>query len=252
MAIHENLLSSAERRAMLRRDLPAALAHDGLYMRHQPILELEGLTVVASEALVRWRHPMLGIVTALELVPTALDAGLAEVLDAFVVERTCSEAVAWPSLYGPWSVSINVQRRHLVADATFPDALEAATTQAGLDPSRIVLECEAAEMATFDDGCRATMRALDHRGVRFAIEGVADAGQIRGGMPTAWLKAARGLLGASLTSPEARAHLDGITSYARAHGMTAVAHGIETEAHLATARSCGFELGEGFLFSPPA
>src|SRR5262249_52031309 len=92
---------SMEKEANLRRelehDLRAALAEGGFELHYQPLVDLRSDEVTGCEALLRWRHPMRGMVSPADFIPVAEETGLIEEIGQWVLRTACAEAATWPS-----------------------------------------------------------------------------------------------------------------------------------------------------------
>src|SRR5690606_21362480 len=109
--------ADAEERRALELALRDALANDELHLLYQPIVDCRGGAVCGFEALVRWTHPVLGIVSPARFIPVAEEAGLITAIGNWVLRSACCEAAGWPAAM---RVSVNVSAEQLYA----PDFLQ--------------------------------------------------------------------------------------------------------------------------------
>jgi diguanylate cyclase (GGDEF)-like protein len=177
---------ATERAAALARDeLGAALhaaVHDGLKpdeleVHYQPIVELDAApgrerALYAVEALVRWRHPSRGLLTAAEFVPAAERAGLLVELDDWVLHQTCRQLVAWDRHLGPQAPQrafLNVTADEL-AHSALPARVGAALAETGLSPARLTLEVTETGLFTNAHAADTALAALLGLGCSLAID----------------------------------------------------------------------------------
>ena len=133
-AMHEGVVARLE----LRNDLQRALANDEFELHYQPVVELDTDTVIAVEALLRWRPADGAAVGPAEFIPIAEDTGLIMPIGAWVLHRACRDARRWYDEHGV-AVSVNVSGRQL-DDPGFADTVVDALTAAGLPGAALILE----------------------------------------------------------------------------------------------------------------
>jgi diguanylate cyclase (GGDEF)-like protein/PAS domain S-box-containing protein len=248
-------------RYALSQALPAALEHGELFLEYQPIVDLSTGSTYAMEALVRWNHPVRGLLGPGEFVPLAEETGVIVALGRWVLRRAVEDAAAWPPTPdgSRVTVAVNVAVRQvhepdLVADVT--EALEAS----GLPPELLQLEItETAVMSPGESGRPAleTLRALADLGVRIAIDdfgtGYSNLAYLHR-LPASTLKIDYSFVQA-LTQPTANGHesaeaiVTSLITLAHACGMTVTAEGVETPVQAAILRQLGAERAQGFLYS---
>ncbi|MGW3241115.1 putative bifunctional diguanylate cyclase/phosphodiesterase [Streptomyces sp. NPDC001070] len=239
--------------------LPVALDRGEFYIDYQPLCSLADGSLVAVEALVRWRHPQFGVLGPDEFVATAEETGLIMPLGRWILERAVGQAAAWVRRYGEAAPQINVnlavrQIRNpgLVHDVT---SILAGT---GLAAGRLELEItESAVIGPEDESLRA-LQSLAEAGVSLAVDdfgtGWSNLAYLRD-LPVSGLKIA----GAFVTDPH-RAGTDdpvgwrivgGLVSLAHALGLTVTAEGVENSQHARRLRSLGCDWGQGWYFGRP-
>jgi predicted signal transduction protein with EAL and GGDEF domain len=154
-----------ERRA-LARDLKRGLEADELVVFYQPLARAADGGVCGFEALVRWRHPQLGLLPPLEFIGVAEESGLIGALGDYVLRRACAEAAAWST---PHRIAVNLSPLQL-QDPALPALVHEVLLSSGLSPAR--LELEITESALFQDYQRAldNLRRLKALGVRIAMD----------------------------------------------------------------------------------
>jgi EAL domain-containing protein (putative c-di-GMP-specific phosphodiesterase class I) len=237
----------------LRTDLDEAIRRQQFELNYQPILSLDTGEVAGAEALVRWRHPTLGLLEPAEFVPLAEATGAIAPLGEWILEEACRTAAGW-SAPGPTLgyVSVNLSAIQ-VSDPTFGATLARILRSTGLEPRRLVLEVT--ETARLDqDVASGTLRRVRATGVRLAIDdfGTGYAALIQlARMPFDLVKIDRSFVATIGADPRAESLVAGIVDLARRLGVQVVAEGIENGIQLARLRGAGCQFGQGFHFALP-
>lgn len=237
------------RRKALESDLREALAHGELDLHFQPRVEIEQLTLIGAEALLRWRHPVHGDIPPAEFVAIAEETGQIGAIGAWVLERACRAAVGWPGL----TVSVNVSPVQFRYDRLVPLVAE-VLERTRLAPHR--LELEITESVLLDDRDKAAdvLRALKDLGVMLAIDdfgsGYSSLNYLRH-YPFDKIKLDRGFLAGLGPMSETRAIVRAVIDLGTALGMTVVAEGVETWDQLLLLRLEQCPEVQGFLTGRP-
>ncbi|MBV8981770.1 MAG: EAL domain-containing protein, partial [Acidimicrobiia bacterium] len=156
----------AEARLERANELRRALDARELTVHYQPLVDLTEGSRCAVEALVRWRHPRLGMIPPLEFIPAAEESGLIVSLGAWVLEQACADVVGWN---GEHTVAVNLSARQF-DDPGLLDTVAGALARSGLEPNRLCLEItESVLMEDIESSVEALL-ALRSLGVRIAID----------------------------------------------------------------------------------
>ncbi len=157
--------SIRERRTMAR-ELRQAIIDEHLIVHYQPLARASDGEVCGFEALVRWKHPVRGMIPPLDFIPVAEESGLIGPLGEWVLRRACADAAAWDK---PLRIAVNLSPLQLNQPA-LPTLVHEVLIQTGLSPAR--LELEITESALFKDYQRAldNLRRLKALGVRIAMD----------------------------------------------------------------------------------
>jgi diguanylate cyclase (GGDEF)-like protein/PAS domain S-box-containing protein len=240
----------------LREDLRAALDRDELELRYQPLVAIASGEVVGFEALLRWRHPELGLLLPERFIPLAEESDLVEILGRWVFREASLEASrwGWVSAGRPAPLlSVNMSTRQLTA----PDMVEAVRRvldETGLAPHRLQLELSERVLAEALDSVRRRLDALRELGVAFCVHdfgsGLFPVGSLRH-LHVDTIKINRMLVRQLDESAADLGLVRTIVALARSLGVKVVAEGIETERQLAKVRELACDIGQGFVFSPP-
>jgi diguanylate cyclase (GGDEF)-like protein len=245
-AAHNSELSMA-------RDLNEAVGKGQLELFYQPKIDARQLDVAAVEALLRWRHPAMGLVSPARFIPIAERQGLIDPLGQWVMETALKQAAAWRSVGAGFRVAVNVAGAQFRRDdfaTTLARSLKAHGVPAAL------LDCEIPEVVALED-TEATRRAfarLQKVGVRIAIgdfTGHAAGLRALAELPVQEVKVARSLVAALANDGDARLAVERIVAAAHARGMRVVAEGIENEAQRDQAVRLGCDDLQGYLFAKP-
>ena len=246
-------MDASGERQEVEHALRRAIAGDELLLCFQPVVDNAG-TIVSAEALVRWRHPLLGIISPSDFVPIAEASGLILELDAWVIRRACAHLNAWRAAGVPAiRLSINISARqfqhpHLLR--TLRAALDEYDIAAGL------LELELTEgvlMDDFDSASR-TLEELKAMGIRLAIDdfgtGYSSLSYLKH-LPIDTIKIDRSFISEIPGDNGDVAIVNAIVTLARILGRTITAEGVETRGQLDLLTDIGCDYLQGFLFSRP-
>jgi diguanylate cyclase (GGDEF)-like protein len=241
----------AARRQELASALERGVARGELEVHYQPIINLSDGAPYGVEALVRWRHPDLGLLAPGAFIALAEERGLSAAVTRQVFADACARTAEWRRLSPNLLVSVNLSpsdflRRTLVAD------IDAALAAAGLSPQALLVEIT--EGAALRDPTRTVERltALRARGIRVALDdfgtGYSSLAQLRN-LPIDSVKIAKEFVD-GLADRAGESMIVAIAQLAHALGLDVVAEGIESAATAELAgRHCS--LGQGFHFSRP-
>ncbi len=250
-SMHERVVRALEVEGDLRR----ALKEDELFVVYQPVVDLRDRQMVGVEALVRWRHPLRGLVSPVEFVPIAEECGLIDALGAFVLETACRQFMQWQRTLGPAAprqLAVNLSRAQL-RRAALVDEVRAALQGCGMQPVQLQLEVTES-LAAQDERVQATLRELKNLGVRLSLDdfgtGYSSLACLHQ-MPVDTVKVDRSFVKHAETVEYHRVLIEATIRVSRTMGMTTVAEGIETEGQAQLMRALNCDLGQGYLFSRP-
>jgi diguanylate cyclase (GGDEF)-like protein/PAS domain S-box-containing protein len=250
-AMHDRVVARLE----LRADLQNALARDEFELHYQPLVRLEDGAVTGLEALVRWRHPVRGLIPPFDFIPFAEETGLIVEIGRWVLREGCRQAKALrDQLAGPVlpSIGINLSVKQLfhsdiVADVT------SALTDAGLEPDALTLEITESVMMTDTDLAISRLQELRALGVRLAMDDFGTGYSSLSSLsmfPLDILKMDRSLL-ATGAAPVTSGLASAVLSLGETFDLEVVAEGIEHAEQSETLRDLGCDTGQGFYFARP-
>ena len=246
----ESLNERAQQRRQLETDLRLAIDRGEFELHYQPLFDLEQNRICSFEALIRWNHPLRGLVSPADFIPVAEDTGLIVPIGAWVVREACAQAAHWPEHI---CVAVNVSPVQFHRGALNETILR-ALADSGLAPTR--LEVEITE-SIFLEGGDATLRllhSLRSLGVRIALDdfgtGYSSLSYLQS-FPFDKLKIDRSFIQNLLTREGASAIVRAITELAHALNIETTAEGVEETAQLLELRAHGCSSVQGFLFAEP-
>ena len=242
-----------QQRAELELALRHALERDELFLVYQPIFDLRDLHVTEVEALIRWRHPVRGIVPPNDFIPLAEETGLIRDIGAWVLEQACAQAAEWQGAGHDVRIAVNVSARQLDSDQLLTD-IDRALRESGLEPHSLELEVtETALMRNVDETVE-RLKAIKELGARIAIDdfgtGYSSLAHLQR-FPVDALKIDRSFISRLGTSREAGVFIHTLVQLGKALAIETIAEGIEREEELVRVRAEGCDGGQGFLFARP-
>jgi diguanylate cyclase (GGDEF)-like protein len=244
------------RRLELDADLARAVERNEFELHYQPVVRLEGETIDGAEALVRWRHPVKGLIPPAEFIGVAEETGQIVALGRWVLQEAIRQATEWRATLpdrGHLSLSVNVSARQL-QDPDLLGQLRRMLYESEFDPADLVLEITESVLMKDMAGTVARLRELKQLGLRLAIDdfgtGYSSLGYLRH-FPVDVLKIDRAFVDDIAEGTEQSAVARAIIGLSDALHLTTVAEGIETAGQLRLLRALGCELGQGYYFSPP-
>ncbi|WP_406037571.1 EAL domain-containing protein [Micromonospora sp. NBC_00898] len=249
------LRDAAVTRAELIADLRRAVDEGQLHLEYQPIVDLATGAVRSVEALVRWRHPRLGVLTPASFLPLAEETGLIMPVDRWVIHEACRAAAAWRERAPQVTVAVNIAAAHL-RRADLIATVTAATAGAGLPPRALTLELTESALIDGSDAVLDRLRQLRELGIGIAIDdfgtGYSSLSYLHR-IPATELKVDQSFV-ARLGAEDARAYatVDMVNRLAAAFDLAVVAEGVETDAQHAAVTAIGCVHGQGWRYGRPA
>ena len=248
----EDMRSEQAVRGSTEDELRGALGGHELRVQYQPIVALKDSSAVGCEALVRWAHPIRGMVGPGDFVSVAEETGLISKIGQFVLERACAQAEDWRREGRELFVSVNVSPRQL-ARPDFIDDVSHALDKSGLPASLLCLEFTEASLLRDRGPVVKRLRRLKALGVRLAIDdfgaGASSFGLLRL-LPVDQIKIDRLFIQGLGDATNDRAVVAAVVSLARELGLTVIAEGVEEERQHNELHDLGTQLAQGFLYSP--
>ena len=237
-------------RSKLERDLHCALTNGEFELFYQPIVSLDDNKVKSIEALLRWHHPLRGLVSPVEFIPVAEETGLIVPLGEWVLRTACAEAAKWPDDIG---IAVNVSALQLTSK-NLVNAVVGALASGGLPANRLILEITESVFLQNTSANLATMKSLYELGVRFSMDdfgtGYSSLGYLMS-FPFSKIKIDRSFIAGLSDKTESRAIIRAIADMARNLSMRVIAEGVETADQREQIRMLGCTDMQGYLISVP-
>ena len=237
-------------------DLQRAVEDDQLKLLYQPIIDLRTGRMAGVEGLLRWYHPIHGLVMPDRFIEMAEESGAILPIGRWVLREACGEVARWiESGRAPsdLSVSVNVSARE-IQQLGFLDSVKAALGESGLDPQRLNLEITETALLKATPSTIATLHGVRALGVRTVIDdfgtGYFSLSHLRQ-FPIDTLKVASEFVQDTDEASKSSALAGAIVAMSRSLGIETVAEGIETEEQATRMRDLGCAFGQGYVFSIP-
>jgi diguanylate cyclase (GGDEF)-like protein len=244
--------TAARGRLDLELDLRLAVEQNQFFVVYQPVFRLGDMALSGVEALLRWQHPVRGVVEPTSFISHLEQTGMIITVGRQVLFQACRDAVEWHRRNVPLRVAVNASAHQLATDEYRREVEESLRTS-GLEPRFLTIEVT--ESVLMDDAEAAIRRlhALKALGVRIAIDdfgtGYSSLSYLRQ-FPVDVLKIDRSFVSAS-HDPQGRALLRTMVQLGHSMGVETVAEGIETESELRILQAEGCASGQGYLMARP-
>ncbi|MFN3514288.1 MAG: putative bifunctional diguanylate cyclase/phosphodiesterase [Phenylobacterium sp.] len=246
--------AAARERFSLEKDLRHAIARDQLFLHFQPVVDLDAGAVVGAEALLRWRHPQLGMVSPAEFVPLLEQSGLIDEVGLWVLNAACREARAWEEegLLG-LKVAVNLSARQF-RDPALNTIIVRTLERHRLAPA--ALEVELTETAAMEDADRTRRQVEELRdlGLSVAIDdfgaGYSSLSYLKN-LPFSKLKIDREFVTKVDERRDSQAICRALVELARGLDIKVLAEGTETQAEVEALRALGCSMFQGYFFARP-
>jgi diguanylate cyclase (GGDEF)-like protein/PAS domain S-box-containing protein len=240
--------ASAKARLTMELDLRQAMARGGFEIHYQPFVNLQRNEVSGCEALLRWRHPVRGMVSPAEFIPVAEETGLINELGDWVLRTACTEAALWPDHI---RLAVNVSPVQFKC-ATLALKITSALAASGLAPRRLELEITEAVLIRDDEAALAILHQLRAVGVRIALDdfgtGYSSLSYLKR-FPFDKIKIDRSFVTDIAEADGSSAIVQAVVNIAAERNMTTTAEGVETEQQMQMLRTLGCIEMQGYLFS---
>ncbi|EKU81434.1 bifunctional diguanylate cyclase/phosphodiesterase [Massilia timonae] len=249
-----SLSSTLNSRARLKQNMLEALEADQFVLHYQPRVDARSGELLSMEALVRWRHPSLGMVAPGEFIPLAEATGLIVRIGETVIDKACAQLAAWREAgVALVPVSINVSPKQFLRGGV-QRQLSAALVKHRVPASLIEVEITESAMMGDQDDILAELAALRALGVKLHVDdfgtGYSSLSQLQR-LKMDVLKVDRAFTTELANSKEGKVFFQAIVSMAHALGMSVVAEGVETEEQLAILRHLDCNEVQGYFIARP-
>jgi len=242
-----------EQRAELEMDLRDALERSEFFLAYQPTLALSDMSTTGVEALIRWNHPIRGVLSPDEFIPLAEERGLIGEIGRWVLQQACAQGAAWRKAGYPIGMAVNVSGCQLDSDQLIAD-IEGALSASRLDPEALTIEITETTLMRNVEATARRLAAIKQLGVRIAIDdfgtGYSSLAHLQR-FPVDALKIDRSFIAGLSQNKEGETLIHMLVQLGKALSIETLAEGIEQQQQLSTLRHEDCDSGQGFLFARP-
>lgn len=235
---------------MLINDLRSAMINDEFELVYQLQHELTGVAPIGCEVLLRWRHPVRGMVSPGEFIPLAEETGFIRDIGLWVLRTACLEAASWTL---PFGLAVNVAPQQLV-QPNFIEALADVLTESQLPPGRLELEVTEASVISDQAGTLEIINKIKAMGVRIAMDdfgtGYSSLATLQS-FPFDKIKVDRSFITDVHCNEQRSAIVRATLLLGKSLGIPVLAEGVEEEAELKFLQDEGCDFVQGFYFGRP-
>lgn len=248
------MTARAQTRLLLEQALRHAVREGTLLLYYQPKVELQTGRITGLEALLRWRHAILGYVPPTELIDLAEESGLIIALSDWVLKTACMQAKTWLGQGIPLvPVSVNLSPGQFI-QARLVERIDAVLQETGLDAHYLQLEITENLLMRDMESAIQTLRVLKNKGVRLAIDdfgtGYSSLSYLKR-LPVDWLKIDKSFVRDIATDPDDATLTQAIIALAHNLHLKVVAEGVETEEQRVFLHARACNEAQGYYYSKP-
>lgn len=238
----------------LDTSMPSGLANGDFYLHFQPQLDLKSNRIIGMEALLRWRHPDLGMIGPDRFIPLAEENGFIIKLGEWVLRTACFQNAAWiKNGMPPVRIAVNISGRQFI-EPDFLDQVSAALADSGLPAALLELELTESMLVSDEQQSLQRLRQLKQMGIQLAIDdfgtGYSSLSYLKH-FPLDRLKVDKSFVNDILTDPDDAAITEAIIAMAHSLKLKVIAEGVETLEQLAFLEDRGCDEIQGYYLSKP-
>ncbi len=243
--------SSAEQRRIIENDMRRALAEGEFFLVYQSLVSTQTEQVIGYECLIRWNHPIHGLISPAKFIPIAEECGMIEQIGEWVLHTACREAAQWEK---PVRVAVNVSAIQF-ANPKFPTIVTQALAQSGLSSERLELEITEGVFVADNEQTDRQFETLKSLGIRLALDdfgtGYSSLGYLKRA-PFDKIKIDQTFIRGAASGQERNiAIIKSIVTLADALGMETTAEGVETHDQIELIKGLGCSHIQGFVYGKP-
>jgi len=244
----------AVERQSIEEGLRRALERQEFSLLYQPKVNLRTMAITGAEALIRWAHPIRGLVSPAEFIPVAEDCGLILPIGRWVLREACTQAQAWRDAgLSPGTMAVNISALEL-RDENFLEGVLAVFGDTGLDPRLLELELTETVLMKRAESTESILKSLSAIGVKVAVDdfgtGYSSLSYLRR-FPINALKIDQSFVRHITSSLDETAIVTAVISMGRSLNLRVVAEGVETQEEVAFLQAHECEEAQGYYFSRP-
>ena len=246
----EEMDEAARKRRDIELDLRDAITSKQLKLYYQPITDSAHDEVIGYEALMRWNHPINGLIMPMDFIPIAEETGLIHSIGAYALHEACHEAASW---VGNQTIAVNLSPVQF-KNSSLISVIESALSESGLAPNRLEVEITESVLLDNNNANVATLARLKELGVRIALDdfgtGYSSLSYLRS-FPFDKIKIDKSFINDMQDSREALAIIRAITGMSRSLDIQTTAEGVETPEQFRRLKEEGCSLFQGYYFGRP-
>jgi predicted signal transduction protein with EAL and GGDEF domain len=231
-------------------ELRQAIQRNEFELHYQPVFAAETGAIRGVEALVRWRHPVKGLIAPDQFIPLAESTGLMMPLGEWILQRACTDAAAWPPHV---KLAVNVSAVQF-NNANLFDLVLCSLVESGLPPERLELEITETMLLKNEQACLLTVRQLKNLGIAIVLDdfgiGYSSASYLTR-VPFDKVKIDRSFVHGFPGRRECAAIVQSVLALGRGLDMEVTAEGVETREQFEALRAAGVDLVQGNLLGRP-
>jgi EAL domain-containing protein (putative c-di-GMP-specific phosphodiesterase class I) len=248
------MTARALERLALENMLRKALSHRELVLYYQPVADIRTKGIVGVEALIRWRHPEMGMVSPAHFISVAETSGLIIPIGDWVLRTACKQTKLWQKRIDPdLTVAVNLSARQF-AQANLVEEIGEVLEETGLQPRYLELEITESNAMQNAENTIYTLRELKALGVRIAMDdfgtGYSSLNYLKR-FPIDTLKLDQSFVREITTDPTDAAIATAVIAMAHSLELKVIGEGVETEEQFAFLQKQKCDYIQGYLFSPP-
>ena len=244
---HRTMLEFAHTQQSAESELRNAVAREEFELHYQPVVDVKTRRLCGVEALVRWRHPIKGLIAPDQFIPLAESTGLIVPLGDWILQRACADAASWPAHV---KIAVNISAVQFKRGNLF-DVILCTLVETGLAPERLELEITETSLLENQESHLATIRQLKNLGISIVLDdfgtGYSSVTYLTS-FPFDKIKIDRSFTQGALTRRDCAAVVSSVLALAHGLGMITTVEGIETWEQLKYMREAGVDLAQGYLF----
>lgn len=250
----ESMNAMAFERLAMENSLRRALERNEFELYYQPQVNVDTRKIVGLEALIRWRHPELGMISPVEFIPLAEESGLIIPIGEWVLRTACAQNKAWQDAgYSPITVAANISGLQF-RQQNLTETVARILGETKLDPKYLDIELTEGTIMRNATETVATLHELKDMGIRLSIDdfgtGYSSLSYLKR-FPLDTLKVDRSFVKDLTKDSDDEAITHAIIAMANSLGLRVVAEGVESEEQLRFLQNHGCDEFQGYLFSPP-
>ncbi|MGC6386876.1 EAL domain-containing protein [Ewingella sp. S1.OA.A_B6] len=241
---------AARKRRGIELDLRDAITGQQLKLYYQPITDSAHNKIIGYEALMRWNHPVNGLIMPMDFIPIAEETGLIHSIGAFALHEACHEAASWE---GEQTIAVNLSPVQF-KNSSLLSVIETALTESGLAPHRLEVEITESVLLDNNHSNVSMLEKIKALGVRIALDdfgtGYSSLSYLRS-FPFDKIKIDKSFINDMHESREALAIIRAITGMSRSLDIQITAEGVETGEQFRRLKEEGCSLFQGYFFGRP-